>query len=1738
MRKFYLLRTLLIFTILHGSVSFAQDFSNKGKDFWVAYGYHQVMTTGNLQEMVLYFATDQVTNITISIPGNGYSQTLISPAGNNVLTSAVIPKTGPQDVRLNAASSFPEDKGIHITSDRPIVAYAHIYNSSVSGASILFPTNTLGKEYYSINYNNISNTQNANCWFYVIAADPGTTTVEITPSADAIGHTAGIPFTVNLTQGQVYNVMGIFNTTGSPLSGTDLTGSTIKSIASGSGPCKKIAVFSGSGRISITCNGSSSSSDNYMVQAFPKAAWGKKYLTSSTGGNQSNNIYRVCVQDPATVVTLNGAPIGLPLQNNFYYEIAASATAKRIEADKPILVAQYLTSQGACGNGTPGDPEVIYLSSVEQNISKVLWNATPNFNITQHYYNVIIPNTGSAISSFKLDGTTVPAASFLIHPQDPGYSYLIQSVTQGQHTIQSDSGFNAIAYGYGNAESYGYNAGTNIKDIYQQVGVSTEFGIETTPSVCTGSPFRFKISLPYQPLQLVWNLSGLPGSPANVTQTGSPFVPSDSTTFVNGRQIWWYSLPAIYTVNTVGIFPVIITAENSGIDNCGNTQEIDFNLEVSDPPVAGFTWLSNNCALETVQFNDASITVKPTYRYSWNFGDPASGASNISTLKNPIHLFSSPGTYTVTYSNITTPGCLSNAIIKPITIASLPTAAIDGTTTVCLNSSSLPNITFTATGGTAPYTFTYTINGGPNQTVTTTSGNLVTVAVPTTVAGTFVYSLVNVVSNGSVLCRQLQTGSATITVTSVAIINLTSAATTTSQSVCQNVAITNITYAIGGGATGATVSGLPTGITGVYASGIFTISGTPMAVSPFTYTVTTTGPCPQQKIVTGTITVNPDASITLTSAVSTIAQTVCFNTTIADITYAVGGGGTGATVAGLPAGITGVFSGGVFTVSGSPAASGMFTYTITTTGTCVQQGVTGSITVNPLPTPNFTFTAPECEGKTITFNDVSIPNSGNLNNWQWNFGDATTGNGSSVTHTFARAGAYNVSLTVATDKGCVSNPPSSKPVTISVNPKIGFIVPEVCINDVAAVFIDTSKILPGAINAWKWDFGDPVSGPLNTSTTQNGTHLYTATGSYPVKHIAYSATGCSDTIIQNIFINGANPVTDFLVSSPAALCANDSILITNLSTVNPGSVTKVEIYWDNAGAPGVFDTDDFPVNGKVYKHKYPAFQTPLTKNYTIRFRAYSGTLCVNDRIRIITLNASPKVQFNNIPNICLDAAPYQIMQASEIGAVPGTFAYSGPGVTAGGLFTPSIAGAGTHNIKYTFTSTTGGCIDTLTKTIHVYEPAVAAFSFAAPACETKIITFNSGTSVSTEGVLTLWTWDFGDGSPLIIKNTSAPFTHTFAAVGAYPVKLTVTTSNGCLSTPKTTIVTVNPQPKTNFGIPASVCLPDANVTFNNLSSIADGTEASFNYLWNFGDPASGPVNISTGKNPSHTYITTGPFNVNLQVTTAAGCVHDTTIILNTLHPQPVASFNTDKTDVCIGGDFMFTDNTNPLDGTTTQWNWTLDDGNVKNTPTFTYTYAATGTYNAGLFIFNSNGCRSTTANKTVFVNPYPAVNAGPDKFVLEGGQVTLTPALSIGAGNVTYLWTPPTGLNNPAAAFPVASPTDDITYTLTVTSDKGCAARPDQVFVKVLKAPAVPNIFSPNGDGIHDRFEIKYLETYPGTTIDIYNRYGQLVYHSVGYTRPWDGTVNGKDVPVGTYYYVVDPKNGRKKIAGYVDVIR
>lgn len=918
---------------------------------------------------------------------------------------------------------------------------------------------------------------------------------------------------------------------------------------------------------------------------------------------------------------------------------------------------------------------------------------------------------------------------------------------------------------------------------------------------------------------------------------------------------------------------------------------------------------------------------------------------------------------------------------------------------------------------------------------------------------------------------------------------------------------------------------------------------------------------------------------------------------------------------------------------------------------------------------------------------------------------------------------YNVTLSVTNSKGCVSNPIATIPVTINDRPQAGFIIPEVCLSDTYAQFLDTSKIATGTIIAWAWNFGDPGSGANNTSNLQNPQHSYSAVGNYNVELIVTSALGCKDTIMQVLTVNGSFPVANFTVLNPTTLCANDSVAIVEASTVFPGVITKIEIYWDNVNFPAVFDIDNSPFTGKIYRHLYPNFQAPLTRIFTIRYRAYSGGVCVNDRLANITVNAAPLVQFNAMPDTCLLVAPFQITQASETGGVPGTGVFSGPGVSPTGIFTPAVAGIGTHRILYTFTSAVGGCVDTMSNTIRVLDTAHAAFTYIAPICQTVPGSFTDISTAPATVTLSNTVWDFGDGSPIENHAPGSTFGHLFPGPGTYTVTMYNVSAYGCNSTVTSQLVTVDPDhtiilssaagtdnqtvcintaiipitytigggatnatvtglpagvnyvvagttltisgtpsttllspfnysivttgntclvanangtiavnpdhtitlnsggPSTNqavcvnsaiapitytlgggatgatvTGLPAGVtytvvgntltisgtpvitapflfnyaiittgntcltanaagiitvnpypvpmftldkpsyCIPNALVNFNNTSTIENNTENAFTYLWNFGEPSSGGSNTSVAKNPSHWYSGTGPFNVNLRVTSGAGCVHDTTIVVNNIHPQPKADFRFNKPSVCAGDNVTLTDLSDGKDGSINQWNWDMGDGSIRTTNPVTYTYSDTITYNVKLYTVNTHGCNSDTITKSFTVYPYPHVNAGPDRSILEGGQITLSPIVY--GNDLQFLWTPNLYLtDNRVEKVKIINPATDMTYRLTVTARGGCS-RSDDVFVKLLKFPIIPNTFTPNNDGINDAWRIDYLNTYPNNRVQVFTRSGQLVFESRGYNTPWDGTLKGKPLPFDTYYYIIEPGNGRDPLTGYVTILK
>ena len=163
--------------------------------------------------------------------------------------------------------------------------------------------------------------------------------------------------------------------------------------------------------------------------------------------------------------------------------------------------------------------------------------------------------------------------------------------------------------------------------------------------------------------------------------------------------------------------------------------------------------------------------------------------------------------------------------------------------------------------------------------------------------------------------------------------------------------------------------------------------------------------------------------------------------------------------------------------------------------------------------------------------------------------------------------------------------------------------------------------------------------------------------------------------------------------------------------------------------------------------------------------------------------------------------------------------------------------------------------------------------------------------------------------------------------------------------------------------------------------------------------------------------------------------------------------------------------------------------------------------------------------------------AGPDKKTRQGFPVTISG--SVRGTDINYYWTPSSTVSNPTLLRTQVNPSQSTYYTLHAESKKGCGVNTDDMFVKVYDKILVPNAFSPNGDGINDTWIIEPLEFFTESVTSVYNRYGQLIYSSKGYSKPWDGTRNGTQVPIGVYYYVIDLKTNKEPVlTGSVLVIR
>jgi gliding motility-associated-like protein len=370
----------------------------------------------------------------------------------------------------------------------------------------------------------------------------------------------------------------------------------------------------------------------------------------------------------------------------------------------------------------------------------------------------------------------------------------------------------------------------------------------------------------------------------------------------------------------------------------------------------------------------------------------------------------------------------------------------------------------------------------------------------------------------------------------------------------------------------------------------------------------------------------------------------------------------------------------------------------------------------------------------------------------------------------------------------------------------------------------------------------------------------------------------------------------------------------------------------------------------------------------------------------------------------------------------------------------------------------------------------------------------------------------GSSTPYTVSWNTTPVqtgtTATNLTAGNYTA--TITDGAGCVTTQNVTVGATNNLSVSNR-VDTTIC--------SGASFVTTFTSNAATYAWT---PTTG-VSNSTILNPTLSPIATTPYTLTATLGT---CTATRNFIVTVTTPTLSAQGNV---SICSGSNFTpnFTSNA-------TSYSWTPTTGvsnatilNPTLSPTSTTPYTITGTL--------GNCPISRTFTVTVFQGV--TIFAGNDATIFQGDTIRLNASGNAG----TYSWTPTTGLNNPTILNPTARPDTTTTYTLHITNTNGCTNTDDVKITVIPFCIKVVNAFSPNGDGINDRWVVTNGNCTSSIDVAVYNRYGNQVYRNTNYTNNWDGTYKGKPLADGTYYYVITYRllNGTgRTLKGDVTILR
>ncbi len=633
---------------------------------------------------------------------------------------------------------------------------------------------------------------------------------------------------------------------------------------------------------------------------------------------------------------------------------------------------------------------------------------------------------------------------------------------------------------------------------------------------------------------------------------------------------------------------------------------------------------------------------------------------------------------------------------------------------------------------------------------------------------------------------------------------------------------------------------------------------------------------------------------------------------------------------------------------GSPVLTGLSTFhAYTTTGTytvwmynnyggCIDST---SRTITVVPDPVADFTAPvtsRCEPPlTVNFQDIST---GGAVGWEWDFGDSSPASLlQNPSHTYTTYGNFDVRLIITNASGCTDT--IVKLAFINVQRTI-ITIPNLPDRGCIPFTISPVPVITSfdPIASYEWDFGDGSPAMF----APNPSHTYPLQGTYTVRLIITTITGCRDTLIIPAAVRtGSKPIANF--TGPTEFCATELVPFTDLST--PGTVD--EWAW-NFGDGGT----------SIIKNPFHSYND--TGYFTVRLIATNNG-CPDTVTKINFLHISPPIaRFTTTIVSCGNRVQFGFNNQSIVNpfTLPLTWEWDfGDGSPVSIVQNPAphnYPALGVYTVRLIVNN--GTCSDTAYQTVRVIDEVPDLTTNQTIACKIANITFNA-INLNFANIVN-YNWDFGDAT---FVNTVVPTTsHTYNNSGNYTIRLITTDLNGCTDTIiKPNYIRINGPIAGFTATNTGGCAGNLITTFNDIST-PDGINAITNWQWNFGD---GSIQNFVVPPFQHTYNTAGIFSVKLVITDAAGCKDSITVSNLINATDPVPNFVSADTLTCPLATVTFTNTSTPAGVTST---WYFGDGGTSLLTSPTYNYAATGFYDVKLVIQDAFGCLDSIT-KTAYI---------------------------------------------------------------------------------------------------------------------------------------------------------------------------